>query len=181
MGCVALLPEEFGGTEEEPCAHLPADYIGPLVAHYRKVPPGLDPILVCTPYNCLGSRPDNEFLLESGGRVDHYSIAFRVIHKPVMGHHGALLGEAGNVLCLAAEERLGDEKREIGVLCAGLLELGVKDFLHFLPYRISVRFDDHTSPHRGLLRQVSLDHEVAVPLGIVFGAFSYLISHFATK
>ena len=181
MGRVALLPEDLGGTEEEPRPHLPADYIGPLVAHDREVSPGLDPILVCAPYDCLGSRPDNEFLLEFGCRINHYSIAFRVIHKPVMGHYRALLGETGHVLCLTAEEGLRYEKREICILCTRFLELGIENSLHLLPNSISVRFDYHTSPHRGLLRKFRLDHKVTVPLRVILRAFGYLISHFTTK
>ena len=39
VGRVALLPKEFGGAEEKPCAHLPADNVSPLVAHDREIPP----------------------------------------------------------------------------------------------------------------------------------------------
>ena len=64
-----------------------------------------------------------------------------------MGHHGALLGEAGYVLGLLAEEGFGDEQREIGVLHAGGLEHIVKGPLHLLPYGIAIGFNHHTSPH----------------------------------
>ena len=36
---MSLLPEEFGGTEEESCPHLPAYNVGPLVAEDWKVSP----------------------------------------------------------------------------------------------------------------------------------------------
>ena len=39
MGGMPLLPQELRRAEEKPGAHLPAHYIGPLVAQDREIPP----------------------------------------------------------------------------------------------------------------------------------------------
>ena len=64
MGGMALLPQELCGPEEQTGTHLPSNDIGPLVAHDRKISPGLDPILVRAPDNGLGSRSYDEFFLK---------------------------------------------------------------------------------------------------------------------
>ncbi len=94
-----------------------------------------------------------------------------------MGDHGALLGKAGHVFRFPAEEALGDEQREIGVLHAGFLEHAVQDVLHLLPDGIAVGFDDHAAANGGLLCQIGLDYQVVIPLGIIVGAFGYLFCH----
>lgn len=94
-----------------------------------------------------------------------------------MGDDGTLLGESGHVLGLPAEERLRDEKREVGVHRAGLLEHRVKGVLHLLPDCIAIRLYDHTSPDGGLLRQVCLHHQIVVPLRIVLRPFCHFLCH----
>ena len=175
---VAFLPEEFRGPEEEAGTHFPAHHVAPLVAEYREVPPGGDPVLVGVPDYGFGSRPYDELFLELRGRVHYHSLSVRVVHQTVMGDYGALFRKAGHVLGLAAEEGLRDEQREIGILHAALLEHSVEDALHFLPYRISVRFYHHTSPDRRLFCEVSLDYKVVVPLRVVFGPLGYFFCHF---
>ena len=81
-----------------------------------------------------------------------------------MGDHGAFLCKSRHVLSFAAEEALGDEKGEIGVLDAGLLEHRVEGTLHLFPYGIPVRLDYHTSADSGLLGQICLDYYVVIPL-----------------
>ena len=83
--------------------------------------------------------------------------------QAVVGHHCAFLGEAFHVFCLAAEEALGDEEGEVGILHACLLKHVVQHSLHLLPYSVTVRFDNHTSSHVSLLRKVGLDHKFIIP------------------
>ena len=104
MGRVSLLPEELGGTEEQPGAHLPTDNIRPLVAHDRQVPPRLDPVLVGAPDDSLGSGSHDQLFLKFRLGIDYNAFPARVVHQPVMGHHGALLGESGDMLSLLAEK-----------------------------------------------------------------------------
>ena len=82
-------------------------------------------------------------------------------------HHGALLGEALHVLGLAAEERFGDEQREIGVHMTRLLEHPVELMLHLFPDGVAIGFDDHAAAHGGLLGQIGLYHQIVVPLRII--------------
>ena len=91
----------------------------------------------------------------------------------MMGYHRAFLGKTGNVLGFAAEETLGDEEGEIGVLHACFLEHFVQHALHLFPNCIAVRLDYHTATHCRLFGQIRLNHDVVVPLGIVFRSGSY--------
>ena len=90
-----------------------------------------------------------------------------------MGYHRTFLGKARHMLGLAAEEALGDEEREIGVLHAGFLEHAVQHALHFFPYRIAVGLDYHTAANGRLFGQIRFYHDVIIPLGIVFRSRSY--------
>jgi len=84
-----------------------------------------------------------------------------------MGHHGTLRGKALNMLGFLFKEGHRDEKREIGVDMARILEGLVKVLLDKLPEGVAVRSDDHAAPYRGIVGQFGcLDH-VEVPLGIV--------------
>ena len=177
MGGMAFLPEEFRGAEEQAGAHFPADDVAPLVAQDGKVPPGVDPVLVGVPDDGFGCGTDDEFLLEPGRRVHDDAFSVGGVHQAVVGHHGAFLGESGDMLGLAAEEGLRNEEREVGVLVTGLLEHSVQDVLHFLPYGVSVGFDDHAAAHGGLLGEIRLDDQVVVPLGIVILPSGYLFCH----
>ena len=71
------------------------------------------------------------------------------------------------MLRLAAEKGLRYEQREICVLMSCSLEHPVKLSLYLLPDSIAVRLDDHTSPHCGILRQISLYHKIVIPLGVI--------------
>ena len=71
------------------------------------------------------------------------------------------------MLSLPAKERLRYEQREIGILVPRFLEHGVEYMLHLLPYRITVRFNDHTPPHSRTFCKIGLYNQVVIPLGIV--------------
>ncbi len=64
VGGVALLPEELGGAQEEPGAHLPADHVAPLVDQQRQVAPALDPLGEHRVDDRLGGGPHHQRLLE---------------------------------------------------------------------------------------------------------------------
>ena len=177
VGGVALLPEELRGAEEQTGAHLPAHDVAPLVAQDGEVAPGMDPVLIGVPDDGFGSGADDELFLELRLRVHDDALAAGIVHQAVVRHHGALLRESGHVLGLAAEEGLGDEEREVGVLVSGFLEHAVENMLHLLPDGVSVGLDDHAAADGGLLGQVGLHHEVVVPLGVVLGPFRYLFCH----
>ena len=137
----------------------------------------MDPVLIGVPDDGFGSGADDELFLELRLGVHDDALAAGIVHQAVVRHHGALLRESGHVLGLAAEEGLGDEEREVGVLVPGLLEHAVENMLHLLPDGVSVGLDDHAAADGGLLGQVGLHHEVVVPLGVVLGPFRYLFCH----
>ena len=168
VGRVALLPEEFGRTQEQTRTHLPAHDVGPLVAEDRQVAVGLDPVLVGVPDDGLRRGAHDQLLLELGLRIDHHALAFGIVLQPVVGHHGALLGEPFDVVRLLREERLGDEEREVGVLMPRLLEHLVQRIVHLLPDGIAVGFDHHAAAHGRILGQPGFHHQVVVPLRVVF-------------
>ena len=122
MGGVPLLPEELARAEEEPSAHFPAHDVAPLVAEQREIAPGVDPVLVRIPDHRLGGGADDQLLVELSLGVHDDSGLILCSLKPVVGHHGALLSEALDVLRLTAEEGLGDQEGEVGVADAGLLK-----------------------------------------------------------
>ena len=153
-----LLPQELRRAQERTRAHLPAHYVAPLVAQDGEIPPGCDPVLVNAPYDGLGGWPHDELFFQFCLGVHYHALSVRVVHQAVMGNHRALLCEACHVLGFLAEERFGDEQREISVLDAGLLEHAVQNGLHLFPDGISVWFYDHTSSDRGLFRKVCLHH-----------------------
>ena len=164
---VALLPEELGRTQEQTRTHLPAHDIGPLVAQDGQIAVGLDPVLIRIPDDRLRRRTHDQLFFQLGVGVDHHALAFGIVLQPVVGHHGALLGEALDVVRLLGKERLGDEEREVGVLMSRILEHLVQSVVHLLPDGIAVGFDDHTSAHGRILGQSRLDDQVVVPLRVV--------------
>ncbi len=87
-----------------------------------------------------------------------------------MGYYGALFGKTFYVFGLAAEERFGYEKGEIGVLHTGSLEHLVKCVLHLLPDGIAIGLYNHTSAHSRLLCEVCLHYEFIVPARIILAA-----------
>ena len=93
--------------------------------------------------------------------------ALGVVLEPVMGHDGAFLGKALYVLGFTAQERFGDEKREISVLMPGGLEHIVQLTLHLFPDGIAVRLDYHTPSYCRLLCKISLCYQLVIPLRII--------------
>ena len=168
---MAFLPEEFRCAEEHAGAHLPAHYVGPLVAQHGEVAPAVNPVLICAPYDCFRCGAHYQFFFEPCFGVDYDSLALGVVLEAVVCHHGAFLGKAFDVLGLAAEERLGNEQGEVCVLHPGGLEHAVEGLLHLLPDGVAVGLDYHAAAHGRLLGEVGLYHEFVVPLRVVFAAF----------
>ena len=115
----------------------------------------------------LGSWTDDEFLLQTGCRVNHHTVVRLIGLEAIVRHYGTFLCKALHMLSLLREETLGDEQGEIGILHTRLLEHVIQGALHLLPYRISVRLDDHAAAHIALLCQVSLYYQFIVPLAVV--------------
>ena len=105
------------------------------------------PVLICVPYDSLGCRTYDEFLLKLGARIDLNTRLVVIDAQTIVSYYGALFGETFYVLSLAAEERFRDEQWEISVLCTSLLEHKVELMLHFLPNSVAVGLDDHTSAY----------------------------------
>ena len=167
MRGMPLLPEKFGGAEEDAWAHLPADDVGPLVDQQRQIPPRLHPAGEHRPDDRFACRPDDEGLLELAGRDQ---LPLRREFEAVVRDDGAFLGEAFDMLRLLLEIRQRDEEREVGVLVTGLLEHPVEDRLHPLPHRVAERLDDHASADRRLLGEIGRLDDLLIPLRVVLGA-----------
>ena len=164
VGRMAFLPQELGGTQEQARAHLPAYDVRPLVAQDRKVAPRLDPVLVGIPDDGLGGRAHDQFLFQLRIGIDHHALAVGRHLKAVVRNHGAFLGEPFHMLGFPAQERFGDEQREIGVHVSRFLEHLVKLVLHLLPDGIAIGLDDHAAADSRLLGQIGLHHQIVVPL-----------------
>ena len=73
---------------------------------------------------------------------------------------------------LAAEERLGDKQREIGVLHARCLEHVIELALHLFPNGVAIGLDDHAATHCGLFGEIGLHNQFVIPLRVVIGSLS---------
>ena len=152
---VAFLPEELGGTQEEPRAELPPHDVGPLVEEERQVAVALQPLRHVLADDRLARGPDDDGLVELLATRD--------------GDDRELRAEPLDVLGLALEVRLGDEEREVRVLGAARLDAGVDLGLHPLPEPVAVRADDHRAADGTVLGQLRLVQDVLVPAGEVVG------------
>ena len=182
LGCrmcaVAFLPKEFGSTQEHTGAHFPAHHIRPLVAQHGEIAIAVDPVLICAPDNSFRSRAHNQFFLKACIRVYYNTIAVGVVLEAVVCDNRTFFGKPFDMLGFAAEERFWNEKREVGVLYTCFLEHTVKFVLHFFPNCITVGLDNHTASNRRLLCEIGFDHELIVPLRVVFAAFGQILKFF---
>ena len=172
VGGVALLPEKFGGAEEQPRPHFPTHHVRPLIDQQRQIAVGLDPAGEGGTDDRLRGRPDHVGLGQLTGR-DHFGFAGDgIFHhlQPVMRDHRALGSEALGVFRLLFQIGQRDEQREIGVLVARRFEAPVKLLLDELPDAISPWFDDHAAARFRVLRHVGGLDDLLVPLGEILGA-----------
>ena len=172
MGSVTLLPQELGGAQEHTGAHLPTEYVSPLVDEQWQIAIAVDPIAVGVPDDGLTGGTDHQFLLQTCRGVDDDTLTLRIIHQAVMGNNSALLGEAFHMISLSAQERLGNEQGEISVLHAGSLEHVIKLTLHLFPDGVAIRLDDHAATHSRLLGQVGFHYQFIIPLRVIVGSLS---------
>src|SRR5438876_9370616 len=68
-------------------------------------------------------------------------------------------------MLLFFDEALGDEQGKRDVLMAGRLEAAVQRALRTYPQRPAVPADDHAATHRRVVRQLSFQNQLVVPLG----------------
>ena len=168
VGRVPFLPEELGGAQEEAGPHLPAADVGPLVDEEGQIAVALDPVAVLVPDDGLRGGADDQGLGELRLGVHHHGAVLAL--EAVVGHHGALLGEALGVFLFLGQEAQGDEEREVGVHVPRGLEAVVELALHLLPDAVAVRADDHAAAHGRVLGQLRLLDDVLVPLPVVLFA-----------
>ena len=135
----------------------------------------MDPVFVGVPDDGLGSRTDDQLFVELGCWVDVNALAVFRSLETIVGHHGALLGEACHVLSLTREETLGDEHREICVLYTCLLKHLVELLLHLLPDGVAVWFDDHTTAYWRQFSEVGFHYQVVIPLAVVLGTLGQIL------
>ena len=171
MSCVTFLPKELRSTEEWTSTHLPTHYVTPLVAKQRQIAPRVNPVLICVPDDSLRCRTNDKLFLEFGIWINNNAIARLVCLQTIVSYNSTLLSKALNVLSLTTKERLRDKKREICILHTSLLEHLIQLLLHLLPDSIAVRFDYHTTTYCRLLCEISLHHEIIVPLTIIVSTF----------
>src|SRR5436190_20502254 len=88
-----------------------------------------------------------------------------------MRDEGDLLRESLDVLGLLREVAHRDEEREVRVLMARRLDHVVERALHQLPDAIAVRPDHHAPAHRGVIGELRLHDDIAVPLAEVLRAW----------
>src|SRR6266487_539696 len=88
-----------------------------------------------------------------------------------MRDEGDLLRESFDVLGLLREVAHRDEEREVRVLMARRLDHVVERALHQLPDAIAVRPDHHAPAHRGVIGELRLHDDIAVPLAEVLRAW----------
>ena len=148
---MALLPQEFTGTQERTGGLLPAHDADPLVIEFRQVAVGLDDVLPVVAEQGLGCRTDAQALFELLTAAD--------------GDPGALGREAFDVVLLFVEEALRNEHRHVDVLVSGLLEITVKNALDVFPDGIAVRTDDHTALDARVADEFCFLADVGIPFG----------------
>ena len=166
VGCVSLLPKKFGRAEEKAGTHFPSDHIGPLVDEQREVAVALHPAGIGRADDGLRGRADDERLVQLAGR-DELAILF---FQPVVGDHGALLGETLHMLGFLLEKTERDEERKVCIHMPGGLEHDIELTLHVFPDPPAPRLDDHAAADVRIFGQVSGFDHLLIPLGKVVGA-----------
>ena len=153
---VPLLPEELGGAQEEPRAHLPAHDVGPLVDQQRQVAIGADPLAVHVPDDGLRGRANDQRLVQ--------------LLAAAVRHDRQLRREALDVLGFLLQEAERDEQREVGVDVTGLLEAPVERRLDILPEGVAVGPDDHAALDRGVVGQLGFLNDIGIPARVILAA-----------
>ena len=66
------------------------------------------------------------------------------------------------------QKALWESAAETGIHMSCLFETLVQNTLHLFPDGPAIGFDDHASPHRRVLCQPALQHQVIVPLAVIY-------------
>ena len=119
MGCVPLLPQEFHGPQEEPGAHFPAHYIGPLIDQYGQIAVRLDPLAIHMSDDRLRGRS--------------YYQGFLQLLSTAVGNNCQFRREPFHVFGFLLDKAQRNQEREIRVLVTRLLESAVEALLDILP------------------------------------------------
>ena len=170
MSCVPLLPQELGCAQEQACAHFPAEDVAPLVDQQGQVAVRLYPVAEGVPDDGFARGANDELFFKLCFGVHNHTLALGIGFQAIVCNHCTFLGKALHVVGLFAQKRLGNEKREIGILHASLFKHVVKPALHFFPYGISIWLDDHAASYGRLLGQVGFHNQFVVPLRVVVGS-----------
>ena len=159
VGGVALLPQELTRAKEGlRVFELPAHDRVPLVQSQGQVTVALDPLCVVRVHDGLRSRADGHGLLE--------------LRAAGAGDPGNLGSKALDVVLLLLEHAGAHEHREVGVLHANLLDLGVEKLLDLFPHVVGGRAQDVAARHVVVVEQLGLSHDLLVPLrelGLLIG------------
>ena len=123
----------------------------------------MNPVLVLGPDDRLARRPDDEGLLELLAAADR---DYRQLGR-----------EALDVLGLLLEEAHRDEHGEVRVLVPRLLKSPVHLGLDALPDRVASRPHHHAALDRAVVRELRVEDDVDVPLGVVDSAGGDLLCH----
>ena len=122
MDSVPFLPEELGGAEKETSTHLPTDDVGPLINEQRQVAVGLHPLGKELTDDGFRGRAHDEWLFERAGWL---KLSVFISLEARVSDYSAFLGKALDMVGLLLQEAHRNEKREVGVLVAGLFETAV--------------------------------------------------------
>ncbi len=101
---VAFLPQEFGCPKEHSRAHLPTEHIRPLVYQYGEITIRVNPVFVGVPDNCLRCGTYDQFLLKTGGRIDHHTVSLGIVLEAIVSHNRTFLGESLHMISFPAKE-----------------------------------------------------------------------------
>ena len=69
MNGMAFLPQKFRRAKKQTRSHFPAHNVSPLIDEQWQVPVGLNPASKQFADDSLGSRPDDERLVQFAGRL----------------------------------------------------------------------------------------------------------------
>ena len=164
MHGVSLLPQELGCPQEGAGGLFPAYHIAPLVVQLGQVAVGLDDILVVLAEQRLGCGADDQALGE--------------LILPADGDDGAFRREALHMILFLLEQAFRNEHGHIHILMSQCLEACVEILLYVFPDGVSVRADDHTAAHAGVVNQFGFFDHVGIPLSEVGIHGGDLLYHF---
>src|SRR5688572_5875560 len=81
-----------------------------------------------------------------------------------MSHHRQLRCKAFNVFRFLLQKAHRDEEGEVSVLVSGGLETPIEIITDGFPEFIAIGLDDHAAAHWRVIREISLQYNVVVPL-----------------